>query len=253
MTMIFGCSREAAAKRFPELFAPDFLDQQGKQRQHVAMASVPFDPANFGLAVGLRAMKARLAKRTAKGNRPVGTAARAPVPRSRGSRRVDVDVALLRAALAGSAPTAEKPERTTLLWAVACHEAGHAVVAARLGMTVDSVSVVPFSLLAGLCLMQGGTRAAHVTMAFAGHLAEEQATGRTVAPSRGDERNIKEWIHDEHPGFYQGALRDAMWSRCRTQAKRLVDTHWPTIVSVADAVYGAGELSGDRLARLLRE
>ncbi|MHB9019803.1 MAG: hypothetical protein ACYC3G_02960 [Minisyncoccota bacterium] len=229
MAMIFGCSREEAAKRFPELFAPDFLDRQWKQRQHVASARTPIDPANFGLAPGMRAMKAKRGKRnTAKLARIVDNFSRM---------------------------TAD----THPCWPVACHEAGHAVAALVCGMRLRGTSRFGLSYgpeVLGFCNADFRTVAPRFTgmVAYAGAAAESKATGKVSIPlTAADSGILDEAISRQLRGGFiaggDGALR-AAW---KEGAKTLVSQSWPAIQAVATELRMRGHLGGDKVREIVAQ
>jgi hypothetical protein len=92
----------------------------------------------------------------------------------------------------------------------------------------------------------------HVVVCLAGTITQERATNSTVLPQDGDERTARAILHRLYPGIHARVQRDDAWIDCSREARQLVDAHLGTITDVADELYEFGELSGQRLADLLR-
>lgn len=114
----------------------------------------------------------------------------------------------------------------------AYHEAGHAIVAAHLGLVVEEVGVdVAARLEAGVVVAMRGRQLARATVLAAGGEAERTLMGREPRGTEADEAELDEM----HP-------RTA--ARGRAEARRLVRALWPYIDALAGVIAEYGHLAG---------
>jgi hypothetical protein len=127
---------------------------------------------------------------------------------------------------------------------VAVHEAGHAVIGARNGVSVSLVNVSP-----GVCQWAGGSGVARAKGSLAGALAAmrlstllDGALSSNAAPSEADADIVLAGAR----GF-SVAEREALLSVTR----REVIAQWPWIMQTAMALFQRGMLEGRELASIL--
>jgi hypothetical protein len=205
---------------------------RSRKRRTDAGPDPQVDPAQFGIAPGMRAAKARRSNH-----------------RGRELAKMTSDFSRATTAQRAACSGPSNPQRATSRWYAAAHEAGHAVVAHRLGLEVGQARVRADG--SGVCLVRGGSYVDNAVSAMAGNLAEERAAGRSLCPGDGDGGLIDKLIRQAVPGYGKRAARNELWIACRREAKRLVDRHWPAIERVADALCDGAELTGDQLAGVL--
>ena len=122
--------------------------------------------------------------------------------------------------------------RAIKLRRVAYHEAGHAIVAAHLGLVVDEVGVdVAARLESGAVVSMRGRPLARATVLAAGGEAERRLTG--IEP-RGTEADEAE-LDGMHP---------RVAARGRHEARRLVAALWPYIEGLAGIIVEYHHLAG---------
>jgi len=167
------------------------------------------------------------------------------------------------------------------LAAVAIHEAGHAVIAHKLGIAVDSVTVRPHGDALGVMVPGSASCARDEAMvSLAGAIAEERYRGRP--PRRGsdasDQKDVDETItaltnthvdygaildddYDDPDGLFRtmaldnlhkSKSPDALHRRLRRKTKALVEQNWEAITALARILIAEKTLTGARLTKLLQ-
>jgi hypothetical protein len=122
--------------------------------------------------------------------------------------------------------------RALKLRRVAHHEAGHAIVAAHLGLLVDQVGVdVAARLEAGVVVAVRGRPLLRATVLAAGGEAERRLTGLEPRGTEADEAEL-------------GRMRAATAARGRLEAERLVAGLWPYIEALAVALMEHQHMAG---------
>ena len=157
----------------------------------------------------------------------------------------------------------EKDELTC----TAYHEAGHAVVAYLLGRRLKRVSIVPNSDAETLGHCQrvphrnfhpdrigtkfDGRMVDEMVASIAGPMAEEKFSGRRhTQGAQKDYQMAEDLVAYVTPSFEEG--RDFYkWVRGRT--KRMLDTRWPQVTAVAEALLEKQELAGDKVLKVIGE
>jgi hypothetical protein len=116
---------------------------------------------------------------------------------------------------------------------LAIHEAGHAVIAYRLGLEVGKITIEPSGDILGASLSaaewaDGSTDREQIITLFAGYAAESKSNpGADAAGSQQDDDRAARLLELQPPGS-DCELRDA--------AAALVDENWPQISTVANAL-----------------
>lgn len=152
--------------------------------------------------------------------------------------------------------------------ATAIHEAGHAVSLMALGLTIDSVSIVPTEKYSGIANSPGllgyyadtrPERAAiarsQVIHAYAGYEAEKRYN-KNADPlySQSDEEAAFDRLREYPPRncrhigdeAYKAALE-----RLRRKARRLVKVHWLEIERLADVLMERGTLNRTEVVQII--
>lgn len=205
------------------------LPSSGRPRPRPSTPARPADPANFGIAPGLRATKAKRAKRSLE----------------RGQRVIDA----WKRFGADQHPC----------WLNACHEAGHAVAALVCGMKLQGTCRFGLSYgpnVLGFCHADSRAVAPRMTgiVAYAGAMAESQATGKTSIPLTADDSRIVDRAIARH---LRGRVTMAGDYACRVAwkegAKILVSRSWPAIKAVATELRMRGYLNGDAVRAIVAQ
>ena len=122
--------------------------------------------------------------------------------------------------------------RAIKLRRVAHHEAGHAIVAAHLGLLVDEVGVdVAARLEAGAVVAVRGRPLLRATVLAAGGEAERRLTGLDPRGTEADESEL-------------GRMHAATAARGRREAERLVARLWPYIRALAEVLVEHNHMAG---------
>jgi hypothetical protein len=125
---------------------------------------------------------------------------------------------------------------------IAHHEAGHAVVAFRLGVAVACVTIEPFAGREGIVWHKRADHETEILISLAGPFAEHQFTG-TYLCAGDDEANIqRELAHLPEPR-----------ENYEAKAAALVRENWEAIEALAfELLLGAGRIYGEHLHLVIR-
>jgi len=155
---------------------------------------------------------------------------------------------------------------------IAYHEAGHAVVAHRLGYRVDGVSIVPKEASEARTKLPNPMRRKDAELdrhriwvehaaiiALAGPLTQKRhsphsnwrsgGSGYGKFLTKGADFQVVSNLIDRVHG--EGKVAQTFWRYLEAQAQRLVDINWPAIERVARALLEHGTLSGDEIRRTI--
>lgn len=152
------------------------------------------------------------------------------------------------------------------------HEAGHAVVAVVLGITIKQVSIAPNEESLGNCIhpdvCQFGYRGAYSRRRIARDCIIVSYAG--VEAEKIFDSKAEEWcsLEDEGNAFNLSREFSVLPRGCRcvgdeahleflaklqSEARRLVRKHWPAVEALADALIQKQRVSGEEASRIIED
>jgi ATP-dependent Zn protease len=146
----------------------------------------------------------------------------------------------------------------------AYHEAGHAVVAARLGLVVGKVTIIPSEDLAGSCEFNGfypggtiGTACSHLVATLAGGFAEARFRGYTTPDeyeweTSGDREQFASYFGKLMLFQGQDLSPEKVKRSLVLEMESLIKENWDKIEQLADHLMAVGTIDGYELPRKFR-
>jgi hypothetical protein len=142
--------------------------------------------------------------------------------------------------------TTASTERKATAW----HEAGHAVIAYRLGVEIIGVTIVPYREYAGSCLRLHTDPERAIQIALAGSLAETR-----ISPD--DDAEYDDGDYDTASGLARDLAGSdgarELLRHMERSTRRLVDQHWAEIERVALALLNHDLLTGLQVKNIIED
>jgi hypothetical protein len=142
-------------------------------------------------------------------------------------------------------------------WQLAIHEAGHAVVAMRLGVQVTSATIEPDGIYAGHVNHEHAPTRDDMLIVLAGPVAERQRGTGQLAGSPEEEASIWSDLAEyaEETGIELDADQDErqlqlreLYTELNDEVVSMIREDWSAIESVALALIERGTLNGRQIA-----
>lgn len=154
---------------------------------------------------------------------------------------------------------------------VAFHEAGHAVAAAVLRVTIERITIAPSGDVAGHVLHDYGVNMNEIIysddganrqwalertaiIALAGEVAQRRFRAESVTEEHaGGDRLAVHQALDHLAGWHDQELRDAWWRVLELRTDRLISQHWHTVQGLASLLLQHTTIEGEEeISRAMR-